>query len=147
MIEAFDVNRFLSSKEEYLLTYLGEEVGADQIAKSDLKVVESDLRAIVALKPNCFLVQEPTLEDIRKYIEGGWYCLCNVNQRILQADDGYVGHMLFVYGVSSRGLRIHNPGPPATRATEIPWKVFDKAWSYPTASVRNILAVHGRKET
>jgi hypothetical protein len=144
MIESFDVNAFLENKEGYLLSYLGEEVGRDQIEKSDLEIVEHDLRSIMRSQPDVFVTKEPSLTDLENHIRDGWYCLCNVNQKILQADEGYVGHMLFVYGTSWRGPRLHNPGPPASRGTEIAWDLFNRAWSYPTSNARNLLAVRYR---
>ena len=140
MVEMFDVVQFTERPEKYLIEFLGTEVGEDQIKNSALDRVVEDAKTMIDSGVQIEL-REPTKKDVVNFIADGYYVIPPVNQRVLQADQGYVGHAIFVFGVSERGIRFHNPGPPSTADSEIAWSLFEKAWAFPDAKAKNLFAV------
>jgi hypothetical protein len=126
-------------KAELVRVY-GDAVANDKLAKSDTGQLVRHIREFLSTGPARKLDRIASMEDIRAYVFDGSYLVLNINQKVLQADPGYVGHYILIYGFSDRGVRIHNPGPPATRASEITWELLDKAWSYPSSAARYLIA-------
>lgn len=141
LIQTFNLERFIDNPEDYLIEYFGEEAGKNQIENSQLDEVIEDAKNF--LSSGCEVVQNrvPNLEDVRDLLKEGYFLIPIINQKILQSDPGYVAHSIVLFGFSNRGVRFHNPGPPATRASEIDWTLFEKAWSSPSESARSLIAV------
>ena len=139
----FNLARLADDTGNYLIEHYGPEVGAENIRNSNLSDVALGARTLLQ-SDVAISHDELSLESIRELIADGYYILVTINQRTLQADPGYVAHNVFLYGYSSRGVYIHNPGPPSNAAAEIPWDLFDKAWSYPDTKARNIMAFRAR---
>ncbi len=135
----FSLKRFLAEKEDYLLAFYGAEGAADVIRHSDMDAVMAAAKAYSQSAMARYSERMPTLDDIRHSIDAGWYMIANINQHVLQANPGVGMHSVFVYGYSERGVRLHNPGPPATEASEIAWDLFDKAWSSPNQRTRQLI--------
>jgi hypothetical protein len=140
LISAFNLQRFVEEGDAYMYEYFGPEAAENQIRNSDMRRARADTKAFLASLRVTIVPAVPQLADIRSLLLDGFYLIPYVNQRILQADDGYVAHTIFAYGFSPRGVRMHNPGPPATEASEIAWPLFEKAWSSPTAGSRILFA-------
>lgn len=134
-----DLKRLRDDPERYLLEHFGHDVGTDYVANSNLSVIQAQADELMSSGVR-IETRIPDLSEITRSIMAGYYLTVTINQRVLQADPGYAAHSILIYGVSSRGVRVHNPGPPSAMATELPWDLFDKAWSYPTVSARNIMA-------
>jgi hypothetical protein len=140
LIEMLQIKKLIASPEEYLIEFFGEMVGRDQIQNSNIsKVVVSAKELLMAGVE--IQQREPTRGDIEELISQGYFVIAAVNQRVLQAETGYVGHAIFLFGFSDRGVRFHNPGPPATADSEIAWSLFEKAWAFPNRDCKSILAV------
>jgi hypothetical protein len=140
IITTFDLRRLCDEGNSYMYEYFGKEAAEDQIQHSDMEQVFRDVRLFLEKSSVCIEKRVPQLKDVGKLLSEGFYLIPYVNQRILQADPGYVAHTIFVYGFSERGVRMHNPGPPATENTEIAWTLFDKAWSSPREASRILFA-------
>jgi len=141
-ITTFDVERLYKEKEKYLYEYLGAEAAQDQIVNSNMSAVYEDAKTFAGeLSDVVRDVRVPTCDDIKQLLSDGYYLIPYVNQKILQSNDGYAAHMIVLYGYSDRGVRIHNPGPPPTRASEIAWDLFVRAWSSPSEAARILMAV------
>ncbi len=119
--------------------HFGEEVGGEYIANTDLTLLSSHARRM-AKSQVVRHVRPATQADVFRYLSEGFYLMATINQRVLQADPGYVAHSIFVYGASKRGIRFHNPGPPATASSEITWDLFEQAWCDGGPQVANLLA-------
>ena len=142
IIEPFDYVQFSNDPERYLVRQFGEEVGRDQIVNSDLPSVVRAAEVIISHPLIRVTTRIPTKDDIYELLGRGAYIICNVNQRVLQGDPGYVGHFIVIYGANDQGCLIHNPGPPAKKAEVIEWKLFDAAWSYPSDNARNLMGIY-----
>lgn len=144
IIWTFDLESLVSDTATYLLRHYGDIVGQETIDNSNLDTISSGARAL--LHSGVSIDQrEPNLSDLELLINEGYYLTVTINQRILQADPGYVAHNIFIYGYSDRGPIFHNPGPPSTQNTEITWDLFDRAWAFPDGSARNIMAFKPRR--
>jgi hypothetical protein len=143
IVENFDYQSFVNSPEKYLIDNYGEEVGRDQIENSDLNNETFFAQKLIESKSINLIKKIPEIQDIFDAILDGSLIICNVNQKILQGDDGYVGHFIIVYGFdnSNNILYIHNPGPPYISKQCLNISLFDQAWSYPTKKSRNIIAI------
>jgi hypothetical protein len=139
-ITTFDLKRLCDEGNSYMYEYFGAEAAEDQIRNSDMDQVRKDMREFLEAPGVDVISRIPEQSDVKSLLAEGFYLIPYVNQRILQADPGYVAHTVFVYGFSSRGVRLHNPGPPATEATEIAWDLFVKAWSSPKDESRILFA-------
>lgn len=140
MIAAFSLARFVKEGEAYLNEFYGKEAAAYMLDHTDdLSVVIDFARQFLEYPQAKYEERVPTLDDVRKAIDEGFYIIPMINQRILQADPGVAMHSVLIYGYSNRGVRFHNPGPPSTEASEITWEMFDKAWSSPQESSRQLI--------
>lgn len=140
IIWEFDLLKLSTEPEKFFLEIYGEEVGKITIENSDLEILKLDAKKLNESEKVQIVKRFATFEDIKTKILEGYYILCTINQRVLQADPGYVAHTILVYGFNDRGVIIHNPGPPSNASAEIPWNLFDKSWAYPDIHARNIMA-------
>lgn len=143
IIWTLDLQAMSDDPAKYFLCHYGPEVGAETVANTDLNAVANSATKLLYSSVR-IENRSPDAGDLVALIAEGFYCTLTINQRVLQADPGYVAHSILVYGASNRGVRIHNPGPPATAATEITWAMLEKAWAYPDESARNIMALRPR---
>jgi len=136
-----DFTKLSKAPASYLIEFYGEEVGRDQATNSDLENLSEDIEDFLGQENARWIDAEPTQETLRSELERGCYIIPIINQRILQADAGYVSHAVVIFGVSEEGVTLHNPGPPATEASEVAWDLFNKAWEYPDKSKRMLISV------
>jgi hypothetical protein len=141
VIESFDYESFVDDPEKYLIDNYGDEVGKDQIENSDLANEIFYAKKLIESKTVKLINKTPELQDLFDTLSSGSLVICNVNQKILQGDNGYIGHAIVIYGFGDNVLYIHNPGPPYRPKQALDIVLFDKAWSYPNKNSRNILAV------
>lgn len=141
IIWGLDLNQIISDPKSFFLHHYGREVGTETIINTDLDQLREDAKRLSDNIDKVIIKQRPaTKNDLIEHISEGFYIMCTINQRVLQADPGYVAHSIIVFGCSHRGVTIHNPGPPSVKGSEITWDLFDRAWAFPTAAARNILA-------
>lgn len=140
IIWALDLSELNADPAAFLFRHYGPEVGKVTTANTDLNQLSVDAKLLAASKSVSILQRPASRADVVNLITEGFYLICTVNQRVLQADPGDVAHNILVFGFSSRGVRIHNPGPPSVSAAEIAWDLFDRAWAFPSDRARNLLA-------
>ncbi|MDP9196852.1 MAG: hypothetical protein M3O22_08865, partial [Pseudomonadota bacterium] len=109
-ISTFNLERLVKEKNSYMYEYFGEEAADDQIKNSDMDQGIKGIEGFLSSKKKKIACRVPTKNDIVNLINEGFYIIPYINQRILQADPGYVAHTILVYGYSDRGVRVHNPG-------------------------------------
>jgi hypothetical protein len=141
VIESFDYSSFVDNPENYLIDNYGDEVGRDQIENSDLKNEIFYAKKLIESQSVNLVNRIPAIQDLFDEILKGSLIICNVNQKILQGNDGYIGHCIVIYGFSTNELYVHNPGPPYMPKQILDLALFDQAWSYPTHKSRNILSI------
>jgi len=138
LIEDFDYGRFSLEGYSYLVEVAGKEVADDQRANSDLP---QEMRYAKELNSAIRIEQRiPSSRDLRDCLESGAPVICNVNSCTLSGRKGYTGHFVVVTGVGEDGLWLHDPGLPPLEDEFVQWELFDRAWSYPDAKARNIIA-------
>lgn len=142
-----DLLQLCTEPAQFFVQHYGPEVGNVTIENTDLEQLKLDARRLADCKDVVIQHRPATRDDLVTYLEGGYYIMCTVNQRVLQADPGYVAHSILVFGCSPRGVTIHNPGPPSVSRAEIAWDLFDRAWAYPSGSARNVLAFRALNST
>ena len=139
-----DLARISSDPASFFLEHYGHEVGTETIRNTDLNQVSRDALTLLHAHGVNIEHRPAKQEDLISLMLEGFFLMCTVNQRVLQADPGYVAHSIVVFGCSSRGVTIHNPGPPSVSRAEVAWDLFDRAWAFPNAAARNILAFRPR---
>ena len=137
-IETFDYTRFVEEKEDYLLSFYGEETGNEQIKHSNIGL-ELDFAREFQKKVN---IQNriPDKKDIIRLLHDGYLLICCLNQMTLNEKSGYSGHFVVIKGYNETGLFMHDPGLPPFENREVRFELFEKAWSYPNEKVKNTLA-------
>lgn len=141
VVSAMSVLGLANDPHRHIVDFYGDQVGQIYVRYSDLSTVRQGAARLLAAKDVTVEERCPDREDLVDFLRRGYYLILTVNQRTFQADIGYAAHNVLVYGASARGPLIHNPGPPATAASEIAWELLDKAWSCPTARSRSIIAI------
>ena len=139
--QMLDLGELASRPVDYLKEHFGSEIGGLTAQKTDTKHLQHSISDLLKTANVRVDVDIPTLDDLRQLIDQGYFLLLTVNQRVLQADPGYIPHVIFGFGHSTDGLFVHNPGPPALAHTLIDWTLLEKAWSSPDANARILIAV------
>jgi hypothetical protein len=138
-VELMDNARFAAEGETYLAELFGPELAAAGARGADLARVQREAAVFVDRVRQETRI--PTADDLRRAIESGGLVICNVNSRALNGREGYLGHFVVVKGFDGEGLVIHDPGPPATANRKVGFELFEKAWAYPSATAKNVVAV------
>lgn len=138
-IELFDYAEFAKKGKEYLLQEFGSEIAEGQDAHTDLEQEQGFSREL----PKHVQVQMrvPIIDDLKDYLAQGYLLVCNINSAVLKDKEGYFAHSVVVTGADENSIYLHNPGLPGERGQVVPTELFEKAWAYPTASAKNILAI------
>lgn len=137
-ISDFSIKEFVKHGGTYLIRRYGNEVGKAQIAHSDIPQEQR----IYAQYYKLGLHQEklPTLKEIKKLIDNDYLVICNVNSKMLNQKSGYVGHFVVIFAYNDQELLLHDPGMPPQQNRHVSYSDFLKAWEYPDARSKNILA-------
>lgn len=138
-VEAFDYAAFAAKGGDYLLELFGDEVGRAQIAHSDLPPEIDYAKQIV--QAGLSRTHLPDIAELKDRLDQGYFVICNVNQRTLNHQPGYVGHFVLVTGHEGGNLIIHDPGLPPRPDWHIPSAFFEQAWAYPNADAKNYIAI------
>lgn len=137
-IEQFDYAAVGKDAKEYLRTIYGHEAAREQITHSD--IVKEERTAIEFAKRVKPEFRIPNKEDLAMLLDEGYLVLCLVNSKVLNRKQGYVGHIVVVFGVTSSSVVLHDPGLPPRSNRRVSWKVFERSWAYPDKKAKNILA-------
>jgi hypothetical protein len=133
-VEVMDNVRFASEGRAYIAEVAGKEFAESLDRGLDLSQVQAEAATFVK-KVRCE-VRVPTIDDIRGALMAGGLVICNVNSRILNGREGYLGHFVVVKGFDEHELIIHDPGPPGQANRRVPLEAFENAWAYPKAEVK-----------
>lgn len=144
--EKFDTQEFLRDPENAIRMQVQDDtVAAQNIADTDLKSEVSALRQCVASPKITFIESVPKFEDLRRETARGRLIICNVNSRILEGQDGHMGHFVVVEAIDDDVVTMHNPSPPGRYGVRIPTQLFYKAWTSPSDTMANYLSI-GRSQ-
>jgi len=137
-IEAFDYPKFIKQKGQYLIDEYGQEVAQSQIENSD---IEQEI-AIAQRFVQTINIRKavPELEEIKRLLEEDYVIIVNLNARTLNRKEGYAGHMVVIKGFNEQGFVMNDPGLPGQENRQVSFDRFEKAWAYPNAKAKNIMA-------
>lgn len=137
-MDDFSFDKFIKEGGNYLIRRYGKEVGESQIKHSD---IEQEKKIYVEYK-KLNLHQEvlPVIEDVKRLIDQGYLVVCNVNSGVLNNKSGYSGHFVVIFDYTDTHLILHDPGLPPFPFRRILYTNFLRAWEYPNARSKNILA-------
>jgi hypothetical protein len=138
-IELMDNRRFAREGRSYLVEFFGAEFVAASPLPPDLSPEQAAAASFVDTV-SCE-TRIPDLDDLRHLLADGYLAVCNVNSRMLNEREGYMGHFVVVTSCDANELVLHDPGPPGTPRRRVAIGAFEKAWAYPTARAKNIVAV------
>lgn len=121
----FDYGAFQSKGVEYIRETYGDDAANWQAENSDL----NEARGLVAeyLEKVEVINKHPTIADIRNALEDGHMVKVGVNQRMLNDEEGYIGHSVVVTNVNDEGIWFHDPGLPAYENKKMNLKQFQDA--------------------
>ncbi|MBI4226590.1 C39 family peptidase [Candidatus Roizmanbacteria bacterium] len=125
------------------LNYLREWTKDENVVKVQNKYSDIDYEKKNALEYSKVKIQKkilPMLNDIKKLLNKGYLVVCNVNSKILNKKEGYVGHLVVVFGYNNKSLYLHDPGLPPLKNREVAYDLFLRSWEYPNAKQKNIRA-------
>lgn len=135
----FNNKSFIELGGQYLVSEYGEDVGMWQIQHSNLPLEQS--RAAELMQANILRHIEPTLSDIKSYLNTGYLVRCLVNSNALNDRDGYFGHSVVVSGYDDEGFTIQDPGLPPVPNRHISYEKFENAWAYPNKEAKEMDAI------
>ncbi len=128
-IEQFDFKAFAEKGEEYLRErYVGES-GEWAIEHTNLPAEQQ--RAAQFSGFNLFDNRNPTINDIKTFIDKGYLVRVHVNARSLNGKSGYFGHAVIVYNYDKDGVILHDPGLPPIPSRKVAYADFERAWFDP----------------
>lgn len=135
-MSGFDVETFIETGEDYLLSEYGKEFANEQIKHSDIDQERLFYRESI---PNIkYQKTLPTIEDLKALLEKGYLIICNVNSKALNNQLGYVGHFVVLIGYDKDHLYLHDPGLPPLENRKVLYAEFKKAWAYPNEKAKNL---------
>ena len=125
-IEDFNFEAFAKDGESYLKNRFPGEGGAWAIEHTNIAAEQA--RAKKLIKTNINENRNPSISDIKSYLDQGYLVRAHVNSRKLSGREGYFGHEVVVFGYDDSGFTVHDPGPPALRNRKIDFISFENAW-------------------
>jgi hypothetical protein len=137
-IEIFDYEKFIEEKNNYLLSFFGQETGTEQIKHSN---IEQEIKYARIFQEKINIQNKiPDKKDLINLLENKYLLICCINSQTLNQKKGYVGHFVVVKGYDKDGLFLHDPGLPPHENIKVSFDLFEKSWAYPDEKVKNILA-------
>jgi hypothetical protein len=138
-VELFDYVAFIRDGAQYLLKHYGEEVGQWAIEHSNVPLEQK--RAKLIIEKNAYENRQPTLDDIKEFIDQGYLIRAHVNAKKLNGKKGYFGHAVVVFDYDDEGFILHDPGLPPMPNRLVSFKDFEAAWADPDASAAELSAI------
>ena len=143
LIEDFDYHEFARRGGKYIIDKCGPEVGESQIKNSDIESEKKYATRFAEL--NLVERRLPTFEDIKRLLSDGYLLICNINASALNQNPGYSGHFVVLYECDDQSVTLHDPGLPPQPTLKVPHDLFLKAWAYPSANEKNLMAIRPKK--
>lgn len=137
-VEVFDYQRFIKEKENYVLSFYGDEAGNEQIIHSDIS--QEIIYAEQLLDAKIVQKAIPTIETLRDFLLKRYLLICLINSQKLNGKEGYIGHFVVVKGIKDEALILHDPGLPPLKNREVKFKAFESAWTVPDENAKNVMA-------
>lgn len=141
--EATSVQDFVDDPKGALVRSFGSEVGRWCIEHTNIPAEVARAKKLLA-RPNILHRQEPTNEDIQRFLDDGYLLRVNVNSSRLRGKDGFIGHSIVVVGYDEAGVIAHDPGGTGYEPVpyrHIAWDLFEKCWADPNVAAKELDAI------
>jgi hypothetical protein len=123
--DTYDWRAFGREGLAYIRRTLGDEVADYNASIADIpaeqRVVDEFLRKVTIIP------EHPTVATAEQAMSDGWLVRVTVNQRLLNGQDGFVGHSVVIIGFEGDDVIFHDPGLPARVARREPRTSFQQA--------------------
>lgn len=125
--ELFDFQKFMDHPKEYMIETSGHEAGVWGYEHTNVPAEIERMKRLLAA--NIVEQREPTMNDIKSFIDEGYLVRATINCRVLDNEDGYVGHAVIITGYNDTYIQFHDPGLPAIPNRQATFAEFEKALS------------------
>ena len=143
-VEYIDYHRFSSEGVAFLEELWGIDVASIQGEKTNIPEEQEIAKLFIEeIEPK---VRLPNADDLKNMLENGYLLAVTVNSRILNAREGYAGHLVVVKGYDDTGFFLNDPGLPPLENRHVDYALFTRAWAYPNDNARNLAAIRGAKQ-
>ncbi len=143
-IGQFDHARFGREGYDYVEKIAGATVA--QNWRDNVDLAREQKRAKKAAQVIDMQLRQPTMEDIKKMVDGNKMGIAYVNSLALGGRSGYVGHFVVIvdYNDEKKEVTIHNPGLPPKPYQVVSYKNFQKAWYSPNPAMASLIILEPR---
>jgi len=125
-LELFDFEAFTVRPKEYMIEMFGQEAGDWGYKHTNVPAeIERMKKAITA---DVFVRRNPTMKDMKKFINDGYLVRLTLNANVLNGRKGYVGHAVAVIGYNDGFVTLHDPGLPAIPNRQVTFEKLEAAW-------------------
>lgn len=139
-IELFDFEKFIQDPTGYMKQQYSKEIAKYAIDNTNIPTEKK--RAAQLLKHKDVLEnRNPTIEDIKKYLDRGFLVSVNINIRVLNNNSGFVGHVVTIFGYDDEHVIMHDPGSPPMPNRLVKIEDLIKAWKDPETDMGEMTAI------
>ena len=138
-LSLFDYKAFVENPEVYILNLAGKEVGQWQIEHTNIPAEVERVKRL--LEAGIIEQREPTFQDIKQGLDGGWLVRVMINWKKLAGKPGFLGHAVTIIGYEADSVIFHDPGAPPAEGRKVPFKEFEAAWADPNPSAKEFDAI------
>lgn len=125
-IEMFDFDAFIERPKEYMIELHGQEAGKWGYEHTNVPAEIERMKQLRAA--DLTEHREPTLEDVKHFLDEGHLVRLTINCQKLDSQEGYVGHAVVVTGYNDAYVTIHDPGLPAVPNRQVAFAELLAAW-------------------
>jgi len=125
-LELFDYEAFMKKPQEYMVEIYGEEAGQWGYEHTNIEAEIDRMKEMLA--EDIVEQRNPSLDDIKTFLDNGYLARATVNSNKLNNLSGYVGHAVVIIGYDEEALYIHDPGLPAIADRKVLFADFEDAW-------------------
>lgn len=125
--ETFDFEAFIDHPKEYMIKQHGVEAGTWGYENTNIPAEIERMKALVA--SGVVERREPTMADVKNFIDQGYLVRITINWNALTDEDGYAGHAIVITGYNDTYIQFHDPGLPAYANRQVSFNEMKTAWS------------------
>lgn len=125
--ELFDFDAFIDHPKEYMIEVSGEEAGVWGYEHTNVPAEIERMKKLLAL--DIVEQREPTMDDIKRFIDEGCLVRVTVNCERFDNKEGYIGHAVVITDYSDTYIQFHDPGLPAIPNRQVTFAQFEEAWA------------------
>ena len=140
--ELFDFEQFSQDPTSYMMQQYSEELAAYAVAHTNIPAEQHRAKELLEYK-DVLENRNPTLEDIKTYLDQGFLISLNVNARALNGKSGFAGHIVTIFDYDNESVTMHDPGSPPMLNRKVKFEDLNIAWKDPETGHGELTAVKG----